>query len=156
QALSAADNSAATGSSTPVGSAALKAISITFMPRALNLVRVSMLMARTLFARPVCDGSPPCAARSAMLGDHHYLYATGGLALGGVKSSAALTDIPPEAPIIYAGSESATRAGWTVGAGYEYAFNDRLSLKLEYLHFDLGEVHYSVPRVDQFAACCAP
>lgn len=78
-----------------------------------------------------------------------FLYATGGLALGGVNSSVALTDTGPGVPTstIFAGSEAATRAGWTVGAGYAYAFNDRLSLKLEYLHFDLGTVHYSVPRV---------
>jgi outer membrane immunogenic protein len=81
------------------------------------------------------------------------LYATGGLALGDVKSSFALTE---GASTIFAGSGSATRAGWTVGVGYEYAFNDRLSAKLEYLHFDLGTLHYSVPRVDASAACCTP
>lgn len=81
------------------------------------------------------------------------LYATGGLALGGVKSSFALTEGPTT---IFAGSDSATRAGWTVGVGYAYAFNDRLSVKLEYLHFDLGTLHYNAPRVDQFAACCTP
>jgi outer membrane immunogenic protein len=86
-----------------------------------------------------------------------FLYATGGLALGGVKSSSALTDADGiDASTIFAGSQSATRAGWTVGAGYEYAFNDRLSAKLEYLHFDLGTVQYSVPRVDVHAACCTP
>jgi outer membrane immunogenic protein len=82
-----------------------------------------------------------------------FLYATGGLALGGVNSSVALSET---ASPIFAGSDSATRAGWTVGAGYEYRFNDRVSVKLEYLHFDLGEFHYSVPRVDHFASCCTP
>ena len=77
-----------------------------------------------------------------------FLYATGGLALGGVNSSVTLTDTAgPPPPTIFAGSESTTRAGWTAGAGYEYRFNDRLSLKLEYLHFDLGDVHYNVLRV---------
>jgi len=86
-----------------------------------------------------------------------FLYATGGLALGGVKSSFALTDADGnDASVIFAGSQSSTRAGWAAGAGYEYAFSDRLSFKLEYLHFDLGRVHYSVPRVDVNAACCAP
>jgi outer membrane immunogenic protein len=85
-----------------------------------------------------------------------FLYATGGLALGGVDSSVALTD--PSAPRnpIFAGTDSATRAGWTVGAGYEYAFNDRLSVKLEYLHFDLGTVRYNVPRVAPDLTCCTP
>jgi outer membrane immunogenic protein len=82
-----------------------------------------------------------------------FLYATGGLALGGVNSSVALTE---NATTYFAGSESATRAGWTAGAGYAYAFNDRLSLKLEYLHFDLGEGHYGVPRVAPNTSCCTP
>jgi outer membrane immunogenic protein len=74
------------------------------------------------------------------------LYATGGLALGDVKSSVTATDVG-SALVTFAGSSSETRAGWTVGAGYEYAFSDRVSLKLEYLHFDLGGVHYNAPRV---------
>jgi outer membrane immunogenic protein len=82
------------------------------------------------------------------------LYATGGLALGGVESSFALTDTGGPTGPIFAGSDSATRTGWTAGAGYEYAFSDRLSVKLEYLHFDLGTLHFSVPRVAN--TCCAP
>jgi outer membrane immunogenic protein len=86
-----------------------------------------------------------------------FLYATGGLALGGVNSSAALTDAtePSRSPF-FAGTETTTRAGWTAGAGYEHRFNDRLSLKLEYLHFDLGTVHYGVPRVAPTVTCCTP
>jgi outer membrane immunogenic protein len=84
-----------------------------------------------------------------------FLYATGGLALGGVESSFALTDTGGVSPI-FAGSDSTTRTGWTAGAGYEYAFNDRLSVKLEYLHFDLGTVHYGVPRVSGSLTCCTP
>ena len=76
-----------------------------------------------------------------------YLYATGGLALGDVKSSVTVAGTSNHA-VTYSGSSSATRAGWTVGAGFEHAFTNRLSLKLEYLHFDLGEADYSVPRVD--------
>ncbi len=83
------------------------------------------------------------------------LYATGGLALGDVHSSFALTQTAGPSPI-FAGSDSATRAGWTVGVGYEYAFSDRLSWKLEYLHFDLGKVQYNAPRVSGFTPCCTP
>ena len=79
-----------------------------------------------------------------------YLYATGGLALGDVKSSVTVTSVQNPAHITYSGSSSSTRAGWTVGAGFEHAFTNRLSLKLEYLHFDLGKADYSVPRVDGF------
>ncbi|WP_349368848.1 outer membrane protein [Salinarimonas sp.] len=51
------------------------------------------------------------------------------LALGGA--------IVPQ--VNYLGSESDVRFGWTVGGGAEYAFTDALSLKAEYLYFDLGE-----------------
>lgn len=81
-----------------------------------------------------------------------YLYATGGLALGDVKSSVTVTSVQNPAHITYSGSSSSTRAGWTVGAGFEHAFTNRLSLKLEYLHFDLGQADYGVPRVDQAIA----
>ena len=81
-----------------------------------------------------------------------YLYATGGLALGDVKSSVTVTSVQNPAHITYSGSSSSTRTGWTVGAGFEHAFTNRLSLKLEYLHFDLGTADYGVPRVDLQAA----
>jgi outer membrane immunogenic protein len=84
------------------------------------------------------------------------LYATGGLALGGVNASAALTDPTNTPTTVFAGTQTETRAGWTVGAGYEYKFNDRLSWKLEYLHFDLGTLHFGVPRVAPPTSCCTP
>ena len=77
-----------------------------------------------------------------------YLYATGGLALGDVKSSVTVTQVGNPTHVTFAGSSSETRAGWTIGAGFEHAFTNRLSLKLEYLHFDLGRADYSVPRID--------
>jgi outer membrane immunogenic protein len=55
-------------------------------------------------------------------------YATGGLAVGNLKASA-----PGFA------SESSTNAGWTVGAGVEFAF--------EYLYVDLGDVDFSGDKV---------
>jgi opacity protein-like surface antigen len=47
----------------------------------------------------------------------------------------------------FSGSGSATRVGWTLGAGFEYAFTDRMSAKLEYLYFDLGNSGYNVTPV---------
>jgi outer membrane immunogenic protein len=73
--------------------------------------------------------------------DRSFLYATGGLAIGGVKSSVVAT---VSSPGTYAGSYSDTRFGWVVGGGFEHAFTDRLSAKLEYLHFDLGSASYNV------------
>jgi outer membrane immunogenic protein len=62
------------------------------------------------------------------------VYATGGLAFGRVDYSA-LTSFPL---IQYAGSESATKSGWTLGAGTEVAVGNNWSAKVEYLYYDLG------------------
>ena len=67
--------------------------------------------------------------------DRSMLYVTGGLAGGDVKSSLSVARGG-----VFAGSTSDTRWGWTLGAGYEYAFTRTISGKLEYLHFDLGNV----------------
>jgi outer membrane immunogenic protein len=56
------------------------------------------------------------------------LYATGGLAYGGLSASAPLIPL----------SWGSTRAGWTVGAGAEVAIDNNWSVKLEYLYMDLG------------------
>jgi outer membrane immunogenic protein len=71
-------------------------------------------------------------------------YVTGGLAYGGVKSSAsfALTGVSLGGMGLgNAGSisKSSTRVGWTIGAGADYALTDRLSLRAEYLFADLGK-----------------
>jgi len=42
----------------------------------------------------------------------------------------------------FSGSESHTLFGWTLGAGFEYAFGPRWSVKAEYLFVDLGEKTY--------------
>ena len=60
--------------------------------------------------------------------DRFMPYVTGGAAFGDVK-----TNIPG------LGSESTTRAGWTVGAGAEYAFAPNWTVKAEYLFVDLGK-----------------
>ena len=39
----------------------------------------------------------------------------------------------------YYGSESKTRAGWTLGAGLEYAITNNLTVKGEYLYYNLGK-----------------
>jgi outer membrane immunogenic protein len=63
------------------------------------------------------------------------LYGTGGLAVADVKSNFLFTDG-------FAAMESAaistTKAGWTAGAGAEYALMNGWSIKAEYLHVDLG------------------
>jgi len=57
------------------------------------------------------------------------LYATGGLAVGDVHAWDALTPA----------SGSSFEAGWTVGAGVEFAFAPQWTAKIEYLYVDLGK-----------------
>jgi len=76
-------------------------------------------------------------------------YATGGLAYGNVSGSAGFTTTNPAYPAIGFGPTwgtanffSATRAGWTLGAGFEWMFAPSFSVKAEYLYYDLGSVTY--------------
>jgi len=86
------------------------------------------------------------------------LYATGGLALGDFKYSAATTltstvfgpgsagttptGVVLALPVGAAASSSDTRVGWTVGAGIEHKFTPNWSGKLEYLYMDFGTKTY--------------
>jgi outer membrane immunogenic protein len=87
-------------------------------------------------------------ARLGYAWDRSLFYVTGGLAGGGVKSSASAAFVGGNS--IFSVSTSDTRWGWTVGAGYEYAFTRTISGKLEYLHFDLGSINTASGPADQF------
>lgn len=66
------------------------------------------------------------------------MYVTGGLAYGEVKGSGK--------GLFVDDSERRTHFGWALGAGIEWAFAPRWSLKAEYLHVDLGDRQsYSSP-----------
>jgi outer membrane immunogenic protein len=78
-------------------------------------------------------------------------YVTGGLAWGRMKmdlSWAAAQRGNPGAPVFatasFSGSEAHTLVGWTLGAGFEYAFAPRWTAKLEYLYVDLGKENFFV------------
>ena len=80
------------------------------------------------------------------------LYVTGGAAVGEVKSSTALNFGADQFFLSnnqYAGSTTSTRAGYTIGAGTEWMFAPKWSVKAEYLFIDLGSLGYS-------ARCFAP
>lgn len=71
--------------------------------------------------------------------DRALFYATGGVASAG-------TDI---VKTFSTGSidDSQTRTGWVAGVGVEYALWQSLSLKIEYLHADLGTGRYINPMI---------
>lgn len=84
-----------------------------------------------------CGGITSCETRNDWLGtvrgrlgyafDRVMPYVTGGLAVGGVKTSAAGI-----------GDTSETKAGWTIGGGLEAAIAGPWTAKVEYLYVDLG------------------
>ena len=77
--------------------------------------------------------------------DRTFLFATGGLAVGGVSASVnGSVSNSLGSPFVFAGSSSDVLTGWVLGAGIERAFTDRITAKLEFLHFDLGNLNYSV------------
>lgn len=78
------------------------------------------------------------------------VYATGGLAYGGVTAHNAIVQrwgCCEYGPAIQSpgsvGHFSDTRVGWTVGGGLEWLFSSRWSAKVEYLYYDLGEVQFT-------------
>lgn len=83
------------------------------------------------------------------------VYGTGGLAYGGVNSSAGVWQyvigIPglPN-PFGSSGGFSDTRAGWTAGGGVEWMFLPRWSARIEYLYYDLGRVTYALSPLANF------
>jgi outer membrane immunogenic protein len=69
------------------------------------------------------------------------LYATGGLAYGEADLNATYFS-PLLSPVLYQGGSwlgtTDLRTGWTAGAGVEWMFLPKWSVKAEYLYYDLG------------------
>jgi outer membrane immunogenic protein len=68
--------------------------------------------------------------------DRTLFYVTGGLAVGTVKTTDSMT--VGGGAVLESTSDTKTRTGWTAGGGFEYAFTDNWSAKVEVLHVDLG------------------
>jgi outer membrane immunogenic protein len=77
-------------------------------------------------------------------------YITGGFAWGRMETDlnwtllqfATGTSTLSHPPASFSGSQAKTLPGWTLGAGFEYAFAERWSAKVEYLFVDLGKEVY--------------
>ena len=78
-------------------------------------------------------------ARLGWAQDRWMFFVAGGLASGRVKST---YFSPPAGGFAFAGSQSKTRYGWTVGGGVEYALSENWFLRGEYLYVDLGKYRY--------------
>ncbi|MBK8769162.1 MAG: porin family protein [Rhizobiales bacterium] len=71
--------------------------------------------------------------RAGFAADRFLVYGTGGLAFGDIG-----THWYDDGGTFGLDTGSNMRVGWAAGAGVEYAVTDSASVKLEYLHFDLG------------------
>jgi outer membrane immunogenic protein len=78
------------------------------------------------------------------------IYATGGFAYGNGSSNTALTLTPLGtcglcAPGSGFAAASRTLTGWTAGGGLEWMLTPHVTLKAEYLYYDLGTLNYVGP-----------
>ena len=73
------------------------------------------------------------------------IYGTGGLAYGNSDVSVTAASA---AGALWAGKSSATKVGWTLGVGAEYAFTNNITGKAEFLYYDLGSSNASLASSD--------
>jgi outer membrane immunogenic protein len=86
--------------------------------------------------------------------DRFLVFGTGGLAWGGKQGGVsgvftpnALAGTPSDGTagaMLSSNGNSNSNVGWALGGGVEYAFSNAWSVKLEYLHVDLGSKTRSV------------
>lgn len=67
------------------------------------------------------------------------VYVTGGLAYGEVKSQHAMDALLTHGGS-FTGASHGYRTGWAAGAGIEWAVLDNVTIRAEYLHYDLGSI----------------
>jgi outer membrane immunogenic protein len=86
--------------------------------------------------------------------DRLLLFATGGLALGEVKTQGLVSANNSFFGVTYSGSDSTVKTGYTIGGGAEWAFADRWTIKGEYLWYDLGHVSHPLNCTSSFGITC--
>jgi outer membrane immunogenic protein len=74
--------------------------------------------------------------------DRLAVFATGGLAIGGIHDSGAATLSAGAEHLIWSGSDTTAKVGVAAGGEAEWALSDRWTVKAEYLWFDLGNVSH--------------
>lgn len=81
--------------------------------------------------------------RVGVTADRVLFYVTGGLAVGTVKFTDSFGSFGNTA--VASVNTTSTHAGWTVGGGIEWAFDNNWSAKAEYLYVDLGSTNSVIP-----------
>ena len=69
-------------------------------------------------------------------------YGTGGIAYGGGSGHLSIFD--NTSGLFWQGQPSSSRVGWTLGAGVEYAITNNVTIKGEYLYYNLGSSNFNV------------
>ncbi|AXA43262.1 outer membrane protein [Rhizobium leguminosarum] len=77
--------------------------------------------------------------------DRTLFYGTAGLAYG--RSTMSVDMFAPNGVRQFTGEKTGTNVGYAVGAGVEYAVTSKISLKSEYLYYDLGEEKLNVQAI---------
>ena len=81
------------------------------------------------------------------------IYGTGGVAYGNGKADLAVYD--SQYGYYFNGEKSDTRVGYTVGGGVEYAVTNNVTIKGEYLYYNLGSTN-AVALPNSFASVAFP
>ena len=81
--------------------------------------------------------------RAGVAFDRVFLYVTGGLAFGTIKTTDTFSS---SNGTVFAATNSSTRTGETIGGGLEYAFLDNWTAKIEYLYVSFGSFDTLIPR----------
>ena len=77
--------------------------------------------------------------RAGYAADRVLLYVTGGFAYGNVDYTLTTSEVQGNGDTLYfAGQKSQTKAGYTFGAGVEYALTNNWIIRGEYLYYNLG------------------
>ena len=76
--------------------------------------------------------------------DRLLVYGAGGFAFGNASTSFTVWSPPPSFPPFYASASASSNTGWAVGGGVEYAITNKITARVEYLHYDLGVTNASV------------
>ena len=109
--------------------------------------------AHTEQASSSLEGLATVRGRIGYAWDRWLVYATGGLAVGEIRSQTNVTFATTGNLFAvydgatHIGSVITTRIGWAVGGGAEYAIASHWSVKAEFLYIDLGTYAYSSPLV---------
>ncbi len=119
------------------------------------LVLAPSIVGQTLTGNPAVGGTVTGTVESGIQGSvraragyafgRFLPYVTGGVAIGSFYTDAQVfgTDLDGVTNFAASGANSATRVGWTLGAGVEYAVNNHWSLRAEYRYTDFGHLAIS-------------